>query len=353
LPEVLYEKKYKQWVHPIYKGQRVFFNPRRHNAWNFSDAICFLALNDKEAVGRIMGIINHRVNKFHKIKESRFGFLDSINNQEIVSCLLARVEDWVNAKGYKYIVGPMGFANTDPAGILIEGYDERCSVGEPWHPSYLRNLVESAGYRKEIDWVTYHVDLLALPEVYSKIAARVLRNDRYELIEFSKRKEFKRWIKPVFALMNETYRNLYGFSPLTDAEIDKVIKEYLPVLDPRLVKLVANNGQLVGFAVGIPDFSKGIRVTRGRLYPFGIFKLIRERKRSKRLDLILGAIKEEHRGKGLNVLMANALFNTSRKMGLTHVDSHPELETNIKMRAEMERLGGRVYKRHRLYRKEL
>ncbi|MBN2378183.1 hypothetical protein JXM67_00050 [candidate division WOR-3 bacterium] len=353
LPEKLYEKQYPQWVHPIYPSQKKFFNPRRHKPWSFSDAILYLAWRDDNAVGRVMGIINHRVNEFHKIRESRFAFFDCIEDQDVASSLLTTVENWVSAKGYRYIVGPLGFTNTDPLGVLVEGFEERAAVGAPWHPAYTHKLIEHAGYRKEVDWVTYYVDFRNWPAVYEKIGDRVLGRSRYELWEFSSRNELKHWVKPAFYLMNETYRGLYGFSPLTDQEIDKISNEYLPVLDPRLVKMVTLDGKVIAFAVGLQDISEGIRSARGKLFPFGILKIIRARRRSKRLDMLLGAIKEEHRGKGLDVLMANALHSSGQKMGITHADSHHELESNVKMRGEMERLGGRIYKRHRLYRKDL
>ncbi len=352
-PERLYEKRYPQWVHPIYKGQHEFFNPRKHNAWNFSDAALFLAWRSGKVVGRVMSIINHRLNEFHNIKEARFGYFDCIDDGEVARALLSAARNWVRERGYTYIVGPLGFANTDLQGMLVEGFEERASVGDAWHPPYTHKLVEAAGFRKEVDWVTYYVDFTCLPAVYAKIARRVLSRNRYRLVEFAHRREFKPWIKPVFVLMNEAYGSLHGFSPLTDAEIDKVVRDYLPILDPRFGKLITLDEEVVAFAVGVPDVSAGIRAARGRLFPFGIFSVLRARKRSRRLDMILGAIKQGHRGRGLDVVMANALYVSARKAGITHADSHNELESNTAMRGEMEKAGGRIYKRHRLYRKEL
>ena len=353
-PEKLYEKRYPQWVHPIYRTQRSYFDPKKNDAWSHSDGILFLAWQEGRVVGRVMGLINHRLNKFRNTNEARFAFFDCIDDQEVASALLTAVEEWARFKGKDCIIGPLGFTNLDPEGVLVEGHGERASIGTWWHPPYTPQLIENAGYRKEIDWVTYFVDITKpRPAVYDKIAQRVLSRTEYRLMEFSNRKEFGSWIEPVFALMNEAFTAIYGFSPLTDEEIRKVAADYVPFLDPRFAKIVTLKGEVVGFAIGIPDMTEGIRKARGRLFPFGVFKIMRARKHSKRVDMLLGAIKEGHRGKGLDVLMANALYDSAHKAGMTHSDSHHELESNARMRAEMERIGGRVYKRHRIYRKEL
>jgi len=353
-PEKLYEKRYQQWVHPIYQNERSFFNPKKNDAWGFSDGVLFLAWRDGKVVGRIMALINHKVNKFQNKREARFGFFDSVDDQEVASALLAAAEDWARSKGCNRIVGPLGFTDLDPEGMLVEGHEHRTSIATWWHPPYTPKLVEAAGYKKETDWITYLVDLhYPLPPVYSKIAQRLLSRTGYRLKEFKKRAEFKPFIEPIFRLINEAYRHLYGFSPLNEEEIKKVAADYIPLLDPRFVKVVLLNGEALGFAVGIPDMTEGIRAARGRLFPFGIFKILAARRRSKRLDMLLGAIKTEHRGKGLDVLMANALYASARQAGMTHSDSHHELEDNLRMRAEMEKVGGRIYKRHRIYFKEL
>lgn len=354
LPERLYEERYPQWVHPIYKNEEAFFDPAKNQAWNQGEGVLFLAWLDSQPVGRIMALINHRLNKLEEKADARFGFFDCIESRDAVVGLLGAAEDWARAKGCERIVGPLGFTNMDPEGLLVEGYQHRASIATWWHPPYLKKLIEEAGYKKEVDWVTYLVDFSKpFPPVYEKIAKRVLSRTEYKLKEFSRRSEFSPYIKPIFNLINEAYSDIYGFSPLHPEEIEKIASDYIPILDPRFVKVVTLDDEVVSFALGIPDMSKGIRAARGRLYPFGFLKILRARRKSKRLDMLLGAIKAEHRGKGLDVLMANALYASARKAGMQASDSHHELEENVKMRAEMEKLGGRIYKRHRLYCKEL
>ena len=353
-PEKLYEERYQQWVHPIYQNERSFFDSDKNDAWGFSEGVFFLAWREGEVVGRIMVLINHKLNKLRSENGARFGFFDSVDDQEVASALLSAAEEWARSKGCNRIVGPLGFTDLDPEGMLVEGHEHRTSIVTWWHPPYAPALLERAGYAKETDWVTYLVDLHdPLPPVYSRIAQRLLSRTDYRLKEFKKRAEFKPFIAPIFRLINEAYQNLYGFSPLNEEEIGKVAADYIPLLDPRFVKVVLLNDEVLGFAVGIPDMTEGIRKARGRLFPFGIFKILAARRRSKRLDMLLGAIKEEHRGKGLDVLMANALYASARAAGITHSDSHHELESNLRMRAEMEKLGGKLYKRHRIYYKGL
>lgn len=355
LPEKLYEKTYPQWVHPIYRMQREYFDPRKNDAWSYSDVVLYLARIDGKVTGRVMGIINHRLNEFRKTNEARFAHFDCIDDSEVAAVLLGAVEDWARSKGSSYTVGPLGFKNTDTQGMLVQGQEHRSIIASWWHPPYTPGLIEAAGYSKELDWVGYHIPLdeNTIPDIYAKISKRLISRTRYRLVRFERRKDMRPYIEPVFRLVNTSYRNLYGFSPLTDAEINRTAANYFSFLDHRFAKIVVLDGEVVAFGLGLPDLSGGFRMARGRLFPFGFFKILRARRQSKRLDLVLGAIKEEHRGKGLDVLIANAVYESAIEAGMTHVDTHKEQETNTRIRREMERVGGTVYKRYRVYRKEL
>jgi len=173
------------------------------------------------------------------------------------------------------------------------------------------------------------------------------------LAEFTKRKELKPYILPILGLMNETFDDLYGYTALDEAEMVSLAKQYLPVIDPRFVKVIIKDEQVIAFVLGIPNMSEGIRRAKGRLFPFGIIKILRAAKKAKQLDLLLGGIKQEYRGKGLDAVMGTAMMRSAKNAGFTHVDSHHEMETNVKVRAEMERLGGELYKRYRVFQKKL
>jgi hypothetical protein len=192
-----------------------------------------------------------------------------------------------------------------------------------------------------------------IPEFLKRISKRVERNRVYTAIEFSKKNQTKPYIRPIFQLMNETFRDNYGYFPLELKEMDELGKRYLPVVNPNFIKLVAKNSEIVAFMIGIPNMAPGIRESRGRLFPLGVFKIMRAAKRSKQLDLYLGAVKEECRGKGLDAMMGVKMLESSHKLGIDFWDSHHELESNFKVRADMERIGGKVYKRYRIFQKLL
>jgi hypothetical protein len=155
--------------------------------------------------------------------------------------------------------------------------------------------------------------------------------------------------------MNECYTesNIYGYAPLDEKEMEELTKRYLPVLDPRFAKGVLKEGELVAFVVGIPDMTEGIQKARGRLFPFGFLKILRAAKKTKQLDLLLGAIKDKYRGLGLDVLMGVRMIMTAREAGMEMMDTHHEMEENFKVRAEMEKMGGKIYKKFRIYQKSL
>jgi hypothetical protein len=193
------------------------------------------------------------------------------------------------------------------------------------------------------------------PAFYQKIYERVMKKGEFKMIELRKRKHIKPWVSPVLSLMNESYSSsdIYGYTPLEEQEMEELGKRYMLLLDPRFLKGVTKDGEVVAFVIGMPNLVEGIRKSKGRLFPFGIFKILRAAKKTQQLDLLLGAIKEEYRGRGLDVLMGVEIFAAARKAGMTVMDSHHEMETNMKVRAEMEKLGGEVYKRFRVYKKKL
>jgi len=217
-------------------------------------------------------------------------------------------------------------------------------------------MMERMGYAKDVDYFVYKLDVpKVFPEFYKKIYERVQRRGHFEIVEFRKKKELKPLIKPVLHLMNECYSggNIYGYTPLDEEEMEALAKRYLPVINPRFVKVVKKGDEIVSFIVGIPDMTEGIQKAKGRLFPFGFLKILRAAKKTKQLDLLLGAIKEKYRGRGLDVLMGVKMIQSAQEAGLELMDTHHEMETNVRVRAEMERMGGKIYKIFRVYQKQL
>ncbi len=156
-------------------------------------------------------------------------------------------------------------------------------------------------------------------------------------------------------LMNECYigNNIYGYAALDEQEMEQLAKRYMPILDPRFLKVVTKDDDIVAFVIGMPDMTKGIQKARGKLFPLGLFKILREVKKTKQLDLLLGAVKEKYRGRGIDVLMGVNMLMSASEAGLEVIDTHHEMEENVKVRAEMEKMGGKTYKRFRVYGKSL
>jgi len=355
LPEKIHAG-HVNWVPPIYMDEWKYFDPKKNKAFRYCQTILLLAFRGKQAVGRVMGIINQRYNEYRKEKVGRFGFLETWEDQEVVHALLSRVEGWAREAGMTKIVGPYGFSDQDPEGFLIEGFEHRATIATYYNYEWMPRLVENEGYSKDIDYYVYKIDVpKVLPDFYKKIYERASRRANFSVVEFRKRKEIKPWIRPVLSLMNECYMGgeIYGFAPLDEKEMDDLAKRYLPVLDPRFVKVVTKDGEVVAFIVGIPDMTEGIQKARGRLFPFGFLKILRAAKKTKQLDLLLGAIKEKYRGMGLDVMMGVKMILSAQEAGMEIMDTHHEMETNVRVRAEMERMGGKLYKRFRVYQKAL
>jgi hypothetical protein len=355
LPEKIHAN-HENWVHPIYMDEWNYFNPRKNKAFSYCDTILLLAFREGKPVGRIMGIINSRYNEQRREETARFACLETWEDRDVVHALLSQVEGWARQKGMTRIIGPYGFSDQDPEGFLIEGFENRATIATYHNFEWMPSLVEKEGYTKDVDYYVYKLEVpKEFPEFYKKIYERIKRRGKFEIVEFRKRKELKPWIIPVLSLMNECYTgsNIYGYTPLDEKEMNDLAKKYMPVLDPRFVKAVKKENELVSFIVGIPDMTEGIQKARGRLLPFGFLKILRAAKKTKQLDLLLGAIKEKYRGLGLDVFMGVKMILSAHEAGLETMDTHHELESNVKVRAEMERMGGKLYKRYRVFQKKL
>ena len=355
LPEQIH-RGHETWVPPIYMDEWTYFNPKKNNAFSYCDTVLLLAYKNGKAAGRIMGIINSRYNEHRGENTARFGYLESWDDQEVIEALLGSIEEWAGEKGMSKVVGPYGFSDQDPEGFLIEGFEYRATIATYHNFDWMPARVEAAGYTKDIDYVVYKVNMPdELPELYMKILARVEKRGEFKIVEFQKKKEMKPWIKPILGLMNECYMdsNIYGYAPLDEKEMEELAKRYWSILDQRFIKTVTKEGEIVAFIIGIPDMTEGIQKARGHLLPFGLFKILRSAKKTKQLDLLLGAVKEPYRGKGLDVLMGVAMIRSAHGAGMEFVDTHHEMESNLRVRAEMEKMDGEIYKRYRVFQKEL
>jgi hypothetical protein len=354
LPALIH-KGHNNWVPPIYLDDRGFFNKKKNKSFLYSDTILLLAYKGNKPVGRIMGIINHRYNNASGDNDARFCFMETWNDKEVFHSLIAFMENWARLKGCNNLVGPLGFSDKDPQGFLVEGFDEPVVLASNCNFPYMPKLLLEEGYTKKVDSVVYKIPVPdRIPDFYRAIYERARLNNHIHVLEFSSRKKIKPLIHPVLRLLNETFTDIYAFDPFEEREMNDFANRYLPLLDPNFIKIITDlQGNIISFIIAMPDISKGIIACKGRVLPFGILQIIQSRKNAKQLNLLLGGIKKEYRGKGLDVIMGVKMLETAKKRGLLYVDSHLELETNIMVRKEMERMEGVVYKRFRVFKKKI
>lgn len=349
-------KEHANWVPPVYMDEWEYFNPKKNESFGHCDTILLLAKRNNEVVGRIMGIINKKYNQLKNETDARFNFLESYDDFEVTENLLSEIEKWAAERQMTNLVGPLGFSDKDPQGFLTEGFDEPSVISTVCNYPFMVEFMGRSGFEKKTDLVVYHVVVPdEIPEFYQKIHQRALNNNEgINIINFKSKRKLKKYVRPILELMNETFKDIYAFSPLTEKEMNEFAGRYMAILDPKFIKAIENdNKELVAFIIGMPDISEGIRKSKGKLFPFGFFKILRSQKKTKQLNLLLGGIREGYRNKGLNTILGIEMLKSAKERGLEYIDSHLELEDNLKVRAEMERMGGKVYKRFRIFTKPI
>ncbi len=355
LPAIVHQG-HQNWIPPIYMDEWDFFNPLKNGSFKYCDHIRLLAWRDGNVIGRIMGLINHRYNAVKNENNARFSYFETFDDQEVAHALISRVEAWAKSKGAEKIVGPIGFSDKEPQGYLVAGFDEPTVLAANCNFRYQVDLIRNEGYVPEINLVTYKATIPeVLPPVYNRILPRIEKlNEEFRLVEFNSRWQLRKYIRPVLHLTNRAFSKIYGSMPYEEKEMDDFANRFIFLLNPKFVKVVETlSGEVIAYTVAMPDISKGIQKSKGHLLPFGIFSMLHSGKKSHRIVALLGAIDEQYRGRGLDVMMALKVLESGRKEGKTEIDGHLVMETNSAMRGEYERLGGEIYKRYSIFSKSL
>lgn len=342
------------WVPPLLSDEFAYYDPKINANLRENPYQLFLAYHDRTVVGRIMALINLRGNAFLHEKLARWTFLDAIDDEAVVHGLLHAAEAWGQAHGMEHAVGPRGFSDQEPQGALVEGFEERALIATHYNrPEWLHHL-ETAGYTKDVDWVCYRFQVpKELPTSYQAIYARILKQRHVTCRNFRTKAELKPYILPVLHLLNATYQDLYGFTPLTDREYLALAKKYLPILDPRFVHIIEEDGRLIAFSIVMPDVTAGLQKARGRLLPWGFWHILKAARQSQTLQFLLVGVEKDYRNHGFFALFAVALLQEVHAAGLTTVYSHLQLEYNHHINAWLERLGGKIFRRYRALKKPL
>lgn len=345
-------------VPDLYDDMLGTFNTKKNAAFEFCEAEYFLAYDNERVVGRVAAIINHRANDTWNKKEVRFGWIDFVDDTDVSKALLQAVEDWGRGKGMETIVGPLGFTDMDAEGMLVEGFDQLGTMATIYNYPYYPEHMEKLGYEKDADWVEYKLTVPdRLPDKFIRVSELILQKYKLHIKKLT-RKEIreKNYGQRIFDLINEAYAPLYGFSKMTQGQINQYVKMYLPLLDLRMVSLVENEeGELVAVGISMASLSEALQKAKGRILPFGWYYLLKALfvKRPKVLDLLLVGVKPEYQSKGVNALLFYDLVPTFQKMGFEYGESNPELEENKKVQSQWSAFESVQHKRRRAFKKQI
>ena len=346
----------------LYSDELNTLSKDRNAAFDFCEAEYYLAMKDGKVVGRVAAIINHKANEKWKKKDVRFGWIDFIDDLDVSYALFQAVEDYGRQKGMEDIVGPLGFTDMDPEGMLTWGFDRLGTMTTSYKYAYYpQHMEQLGGWVKDNDYVEYYLEVPEkAPEKYTKIAEMVEKRYNLHVRKLTKRDIFEGgYGKKLFDLINLTYANLYGFSELSDRQIDQYIRMYFPLADLNLVTAVEDgnkDNQLVGIAITIPSLSRALqKCRRGRLLPFGWWYLLRAIKwhKTEAVDLLLIGVLPEYRAKGANALVFADLIPRYVKYGFKWGETQVEMESNGSVQSQWGPLDPINHKKRRCYRKSL
>ena len=343
----------------LYSEEMGTLRSDRNPSFECCEAQYFMAFRDGKAVGRVAAIINHRANERWQRKQVRFSWFDFIDDREVSEALLKTVEDWGRSKGMTEITGPIGFIDTDREGMLVDGFDRLSTMyinyNYPYYPQHMEQL---EGYQKANDWVEMLVKVPDLvPDKFSKITRMVSQRYGLRVHKFTRSELIAGgWGKRIFDLLNETYKDLYGFSQLSERQIDQLVNDYIKIADLNLVTGVMDGDRLVGFGITFPSFSRALQKTRdGRFLPFGWWHLLKILKwhKTDTVDLLLIGVLPEYRAKGANALIFDDLIRQFQRYGFRWAETGPQMETNEGVLSQWQYLESTPHRRHRCYRKQL
>lgn len=340
------------WVPPLLYDLKRLLNPRIHPFHEHAEVQYFLARRGTEVVGRIAAIVNHQHIQFHNDATGFFGFFESADDQAAATALLHTAAQWVATRGMQRISGPMNFSTNEECGLLVDGFEHAPMVMMPYNPPYYAPLLEAAGYTKTKDLLAYLLDDTTPPERLVRGVQRLQRAQHVTIRPINKKR-----LRQDVALLLEIYQSAWernwGFIPMTEAEADYLAAELRRVGDPELCLIAEVNGEPAGFALALPDYNQALRHIDGRLFPFGLCKLLWYRRRINAARVLTLGLKPGFRRRGLDAMLYLRLWEEAPKLGYPTVECSWILEDNWDMRRGLERMGARIYKTYRIYEKGL
>lgn len=346
-------------VPDLYEDMMDTFSPKENPAFEFCEADYFLAYKDGRLVGRVAAIINNRANETWGKKSVRFGWIDFEDDIEISRALLDTVKQWGRERGMVEIEGPLGFTDMDAEGMLIEGFEELSTMATIYNHPYYPKHMEQLGFEKAVDWVERKIYIPdAVPEKHLRIAKIVSEKYGLHVRKLRNKKDVmeNNTARRIFECINDAFAPLFGYSRMTDRQIDKYVKTYIPVLDLRMVSVVEDNdGNIIAAGISMPSMSHALQRAKGRMFPFGWWHLLKALKwgRDEMLDLLLIGVRPDYQGKGVNALIFADLIPVYNQLGFKYAESNVELEDNGKVQNQWQYFDVVQHKRRRCFRQDL
>ena len=342
-------KTFVRFANKLYKGNKYYvpsmpfdeLNTLDHNknaAFEFCEAEYYLAYKDGMLVGRVAAIINHKANESWKVNQVRFGWIDFIDDMEVSGALLDAVKAFGKAHGMTQIVGPLGFTDFDPEGMLVEGFDRLSTMALIYNHPYYPEHMKKHGYVKETGWLEYRISIPeSIPDNHLRLCDLVAQRHNLKLRKMTRRQIRKEdYGRKLFKLINETYCVLYGYSLLSDKQIDQYVDLYLSLVDARMLTFVEDaEGELIAAGITIPSLSEALQKCNGEIFPFGWWHLLKAMfiKKPDTLDMLLIGVRPDYQSKGVPSLVFCDLIKTFNKMGFKYAETNANLETNYKVQA--------------------
>jgi GNAT superfamily N-acetyltransferase len=343
-PYKLY-KGNQYWCPPMRMDERNTLSRKKNPAFDFCEAEYFLAFHGNELVGRIAGIINHKANERWNEKLVRFGWIDFIDDTDVSGALLKAVEDWGKEKGMNGIHGPLGFSDMDNEGMLIKGFEELATLASIYNHAYYNTHMEKHGFGKAADWVQYEFNIPAeVPDKFERMSELIKEKYKLRVLKAKKAKELLPYAHKMFALLNKAFDELYGFTSLSEKQMDMYVKTYFGFIQPQYVSFVLDqHDEIVGFGISVPSLTRALQRSNGRLFPFGFIYVLRAMKKNDIIDMYINGVHPDYHGKGVNSLYYNELIKAYMKGGIKKAVSNPQLEDNAKALTVWKNFNGRQH----------